>query len=172
MDPATLTSVSSSKRTLLFGSSNHGSCPVSFNQLQLSDSLLQYIQLDNIFTTPNDQESLEAVGFEKCVDYPEIPGHTYFEGYFHSLPQQEAISGQHPRFGIMHSKPRAPPRLSAFCEAVRRKNHVWISALQRRLEEIPSAASRAMTRVVADNRLFAGKRLINLHEQYLQIRYI
>ena len=140
----------------LFGSSNYGSNPICFSQFALSEDLLQYLQQDRLFTAPDDLASFESLGFTKCVDYRGVPGHTYYEGYFHSLPQRDAMPAQHPRLGIMHDKPAAPVRIAAMCEAIRRKNTIWSAQLQRRLEGLHTHAAQALANVIAGNRLFAG----------------
>ncbi|CAM9709053.1 unnamed protein product, partial [Ectocarpus fasciculatus] len=130
--------------------------PISFNQFTLSEEVLDYLQQDSLFGAPDDTASFEALGFSKCVDYPDIPGHKYYEGYFHSLPQRNPVPAQHPRLGIIHDKPAAPLRVAAVCEAIRRKNTKWSEELQRRLEGLHTHASQTLAKVISYNRLFAG----------------
>jgi len=65
---------------------------------------------------------LEKLGFERCIDYPALPGHVYYEGYFHTLSTANPVHSVHPRHGFDFDKRAAPLRLRAFAESFRRKN--------------------------------------------------
>ena len=59
----------------------------------LSDELLEYLREDAVFV-----EELEgAPGFARCVDYPDVPNHVYYEGYFHGLRDPAPFWSVNPR---------------------------------------------------------------------------
>lgn len=89
---------------------------------------------------PGDEQGLRALGFEDCVDHPQLPGHRYMEGYFHSLSTRGAVPSVHPRWGCELQRAAAPAALAAFCEAFRRANALDFAALQRELQASPSAS--------------------------------
>lgn len=64
--------------------------------------------------------------FAKCVDVKEAKDHTYFEGYYHGLPQTEAVRTINPRGGAMMDKPAAPKPVRAFVQAFNRRNEPLI----------------------------------------------
>lgn len=149
----------------LYGSSNYGTNKICFNKFSLSEEILRYLQEEIIFNVPENQSTLESLGFTRCVDYPDVPGHVYYEGYFHSLLDPSPFPSLHPRIGIIHDKPSAPIRVVAFCESVRRKNKAWVNRLRDRLAASPSHATEALVRIIDDNRLFAGD--ILQHQPFL-----
>jgi len=69
---------------------------------------------------------LPTLGFTKCIDYPHLPGHVYYEGYFHALHGEDGgdrhIASMNPRTGCNMQKPAAPRELRAFIEGMRRAN--------------------------------------------------
>ena len=140
---------------IAYGRSNLGINPVSFCQYELEPDVLAYLQSAELFCIPNDPRMLEDAGFESCVDYPNVPKHTYYEGYFHSLPQQSRVPAQHPRMGFIHEKPPAPLRLTSFFEAIRSKNKIWLDMLRQRLESTGSISGKALARVIATGHVFA-----------------
>lgn len=73
------------------------------------------------------EAQLEDIGFERCVDYPSIPDHSYYEGYFHGLKATgAAVGSMNPRWGTLMDKPAAPRRLRAFLAAFREANAGWL----------------------------------------------
>ena len=73
------------------------------------------------------EAQLEGIGFERCVDYPSIPDHIYYEGYFHGLAATgAAVGSMNPRWGTLMDKPAAPRRLRAFLAAFRHANAGWL----------------------------------------------
>ncbi len=100
--------------------------PVAFKASSLSPELLAYLQECSIFTCP--EADLCTSGFESCCDHPRIPGHTYYEGYFHGLHTPTPMTSLNPRFGALFDKPAAPVPLRAFAQALRKCNASWIVA--------------------------------------------
>mmetsp|Transcript_4345 Transcript_4345/g.7653 ORF Transcript_4345/g.7653 Transcript_4345/m.7653 type:complete len:296 (-) Transcript_4345:147-1034(-) len=102
---------------------------------------------------PEDESKLLDLGFEKCIDHPQCPGHHYLEGYFHSYPTDSPSSSLHPRLGSELLRPAAPAPLRAFCEVFRQKNCKAWSALQHDLEK--SFNARALGAVLQRQAIFA-----------------
>lgn len=90
------------------------------HRFELEPELLKYIQGASIFTLP--ETKLEDNGFKAAIDYPTEPNHKYYEGYFHSLPQDEPIHSLNPRYFSSFDKPAAPVELRAFYTAFRKVN--------------------------------------------------
>ena len=84
--------------------------PVAVARHSLSADLLEYLCSSDQFVC--HEEALSKLGFDKCVDYPHVPEHRYWEGYFHGLARTGSIDTIHPRKGHMFSKPAAPLPLS------------------------------------------------------------
>lgn len=101
--------------------------PVAMQRLRVSDELVQYLLLDNMQSCT--ELAMGRRGFDACVDYPDIEGHTYWEGYFHSESQAGSVTSVHPRKGCNFEKPAAPWRLRAFLGAVRAVNSGWLERL-------------------------------------------
>jgi hypothetical protein len=137
-----------------YGKSMIGPVPLHFEQLTMDDDLLSFLQAINLFTA---QESvLESIGYDSCVDYPDVPSHIYYEAYFHTLPVSKIINSLHARKGMDFDKPQAPLEFVAFCEALRRINSSWLELTKKRLSEVPGAASRVILQLLQENRHFAG----------------
>jgi hypothetical protein len=51
---------------------------VGMMRLRVEEALLAYLQQTDIFQ--GEAELLEAVGFARCVDYPNVMQHVYYEG--------------------------------------------------------------------------------------------
>eukprot|EP00939_MAST-03C_sp_MAST-3C-sp1_P004539 g4539.t1 len=107
---------------------------------RLDTSVLRWMIRAPVFEA--SQANIEKnPNFRRCVDYPRIPGHGYFEGYFHSLPTGKAIRSIDPRKGSMVEKSAAPLRLAAFYEGCRRKNrNGLVSALKANLSSLPETS--------------------------------
>jgi hypothetical protein len=45
---------------------------------RMSEELRLYVLADEAFTAP--ESTLESIGFRRCVDYPDLPSHIYYEG--------------------------------------------------------------------------------------------
>lgn len=110
-----------------------GAQPVIMQSMRLSDDLLDYLQHSSVCELA--EEDLTSHGFDRCVDYPMLPDHIYYEGYFHTLAQDGPVSSVHPRQGMQFDKPTADSRLRAFCEAVREVNS---SVLAEAAKAVPS----------------------------------
>ena len=109
---------------------------VGFSRFSLSPPLLAWLQEDGEFVTGTNTDALRLdlqdgpVHLDKCIDYPHLPHHHYFEGYFHTLAHTSAPTlSLHPRQGFAFQKPAAPTRLRSFVAAFRRLNESWIAPL-------------------------------------------
>lgn len=111
--------------------------------LRLDDDLLSYLLDEPMFSC--DAHQLEGHGFSSCCDHPAIPGHSYWEGYFHGQPQGWSVPSLNPRTGESIDKPAAPLRLRAFLAAVRSVNATWCARLAR-ADGIPAAAAELLGR--------------------------
>ena len=114
-------------------------------------------------------ESSAAHGlFTKCIDYPRLPGHIYYEGYFHGMPQGTPMHSFNPRTMVPFDKPAAPPVLRAFLAALRAANPSWAAALERKLRALstvdassskkqpaPNAMANMLANIVARGRMFS-----------------
>lgn len=70
----------------------------------------------------DESELTPERGFHKCVDYPHLPQHRYYEGYFHTLAGTAgSVESMNPRLGVPIDKPAAPVALRALVECVRRE---------------------------------------------------
>jgi len=98
--------------------------PVSVKQLRLEDDLLAYLQAVPTFCF--NESELNSAGFQRCVDHPAVPGHHYYEGYFHGLPKPSPEPSINPRGGFEMLKPAAPLPLRAFIVEFKRLNESWI----------------------------------------------
>ena len=85
---------------------------VAMQTLTLDDDLLRYLRDEPMFSC--DADRLVGHGFSSCCDHPGIPGHNYWEGYFHGQPQGWSMPSLNPRTGENIDKPAAPLRLRAF----------------------------------------------------------
>lgn len=141
---------------------NYGRCfvgkvPVSFSKETMSEEVLQSLLQENFFTSGPEQSSLEEAGYDKCIDYPHILSHIYFEGYRHACSvDRRSIKSIHPRNGRIVQKLAAPLKLHAFCEAFRRKNSAWSSQLIDTLGAIDGGAPAAtLAKILQEGRHFA-----------------
>lgn len=141
----------------MFGYSDFGPNPISFSQYHLPDELLAYIQEEALFKVENDDAHLTAAGFCRSVDYPQVPGHVYYEAYFHGLTQSNPVHTIHPRFASLHDKAQGPIRLVAFVETLRKVNADWAQHLRYQLSQIPGIVSSTLAKVINEQRYFAGK---------------
>jgi hypothetical protein len=83
--------------------------------------------------TSNESE-LVKFGLKKTIDYPKSKDiHTYYEGYFHALPQSSTYYSRNPRHGKNFDKSPAGDFLRAFYEGFRRANNATFETLRRRL---------------------------------------
>eukprot|EP00494_Astrolonche_serrata_P026853 UN27116 len=73
--------------------------------------------------------------FKKKKDKPIVSGHTYYEGYFHCLPEfkNDSILSVDPRTNRLVEKPPAPLELIAFIQAFRNVNKDVIDNLKKKL---------------------------------------
>ena len=79
-----------------------------------------------------DEAGLPAAGFVRCVDFPDIADHIYYEGYFHGLEATAMpVGSMNPRTGLGMAKPAAGPRLRAFLTAFRAVNQTWLAEAAR-----------------------------------------
>jgi hypothetical protein len=62
-----------------------------------------------------------GVKLTRCIDFPDIPGHRYYEGYLHGATTSRPLESLNPRLGFKMTKLPAPVALRALCEAVRRR---------------------------------------------------
>lgn len=100
----------------------------------ISEELREYLLQEEVFCA--SEERLPGLGFQR-VDHAKRPGHTCYEDYFHGLPTHEGLKCMFPRSGSDFSRPAAPLRLRAFCEAARRVNQ---ESLQLLAAEAPSGS--------------------------------
>jgi hypothetical protein len=98
--------------------------PVAMQRMCMSDALLEYLFADEIFAC--DESRLGDCGFVSCCDHPRVPGHKYWEGYFHGRPEHRPFRSINPRKGNTFDKPAAPLRLRAFLAACRSANASWL----------------------------------------------
>lgn len=132
----------------------HAHGPVGLQRLRLSSDLLEFLFED----LAPDVPTLLATGFQSCVDHPQLPGHHYLEGYFHTLPMDLAVPSPNVRSGAADAaKPPAPQRLAAFGEALRRKNRRLLEELA---EQCP--AGSPLRAVLGSDRVF-GDLAVQIH---------
>ena len=105
----------------------------------LSPELLSYLALDTLVLEET------GPGFTRCVDYPDVPGHVYYEEYFHGMRDPSRVWSVNPRTGANFHKPAAGVRLRAFLELVRRKHSAQIEAA---LEGLPVARRNRSAEIV------------------------
>ncbi|CAE7042276.1 DDX47 [Symbiodinium sp. CCMP2456] len=104
--------------------------PVGLQSLQLSQEVLQHLFEDALCgDVSGDVQRMHDLGFAPCVDHPNLPGHHYLEGYFHTLPGAEPFPSVNPRCGRDMLKPAASLRLRAFAEGVRRANSEFLARM-------------------------------------------
>eukprot|EP01117_Protostelium_nocturnum_P015973 TRINITY_DN6237_c0_g1_i1.p1 TRINITY_DN6237_c0_g1~~TRINITY_DN6237_c0_g1_i1.p1 ORF type:complete len:371 (-),score=100.74 TRINITY_DN6237_c0_g1_i1:76-1188(-) len=105
---------------------------VSMDVGKLSTELSHFLLSDKLFHCKTEEEFL-ASGFYKCVDYPDLESHIYYEGYFHSTSSDQSVPSMNPRYGSTFDKPAAPSAIRAFYVAFRSLN---AEALQKISDEI------------------------------------
>ena len=138
-----------------FGENFFGRVPVSFRQTDVPDDVLRYLQTTLLFQASSHDNLDEA--FTKCVDHPDVPGHIYYEGYFHgSWDVNGTFKSINPRLGMEMDKPVAPPELMAFCEAIRRCNIHLTNDIIASLQGNNSCQARMLCSLLQQNRHFAG----------------
>jgi hypothetical protein len=145
---------------LNFGRARCGVCPIVFLQRNISDELLRFLQTAAVFRAEGSE--LVKHGYQREVDYPEVPGHIYYEAYYHSKPTKASIPSINPRYGHMYEKLTAPIQLVAFCESIRRKNIFWRKTVLEELSCLSSPASRIISELIHANMHFAGKVIISI----------
>lgn len=92
---------------------------MGLQNLHLSPDLLDFL-FEGLASSEAD---LHCLGFESCVDHPNLPRHRYLEAYFHTLPSGHGpVIAAHPRSGDSVAKAPAPVRLAAFAEQLRCQN--------------------------------------------------
>jgi hypothetical protein len=99
----------------------------------MEPDLVQEIQKLDIFSCKEDE--LRKRGFFKCIDYPQLEKHIYYEGYFHSCRTDGAVESINPRKGTLMAKPAAPPLLRAMYIAFREKNKEWMRGIAEELRK-------------------------------------
>jgi len=92
---------------------------------QMDSDVVEYVFGDPQFSEVSEDD-LADVGYARCVDHPDIPGHVYYEGYFHGLDTPSPVRSVNPRTKKVMDKPAAPPRLRAFLKAFRALNVDWM----------------------------------------------
>ena len=100
----------------------------------VADDLMDYLAEAPIFSCPED--ALLSLGFLRCIDYPHLPDHIYYEGYFHASASDDPIPSLNPRNGRPFRKPPAPSRLRAFYVAFRAKNAARFLALRDAIRQL------------------------------------
>lgn len=150
--------------------------PVSLRTATLEPALLEYLQREMALCGAT-QDQLPDLGFYAARDYPRLPRHTYFEGYFHATPPNAAAGGPadpqppggpptedpqggpfpfrslNPRYFFEMHKPAAPRALRAFFEAVRRRLTPRLLAALDACADAPLA--KPLRRLVEGGRHFA-----------------
>ena len=119
--------------------------PVAWRAAALGDDLLEYLRAAvPMFAYEAHELTLER-GFNACTDNPDLPGHRYYEGYFHGLAgTARPVRSMNPRDLGHVLKPAAPRALRALVECVRRELAPPLAAaLARALAAWCSAASPA-----------------------------
>lgn len=96
--------------------------PLTLHTLCINAPVAQLLQQQPCFTLSETEMKSEQHGFFHCVDNHELPGHTYFEGYFHARADSEPIESMNPRYGHRMKKPAAPPFVRALLKAFKRKH--------------------------------------------------
>mmetsp|Transcript_12925 Transcript_12925/g.21115 ORF Transcript_12925/g.21115 Transcript_12925/m.21115 type:complete len:380 (+) Transcript_12925:122-1261(+) len=155
MGPKLTKSPSKRNEEQYLGLSRFGALPINFIQHTLDSDLLSFLQSDPFFQTP--EENLTKVGYSQAIDYPDLTGHIYYEGYYHGRATYAPYNSVHPRYGFDFDKPPASLRLTSFIEALRRVNSSWtdemISALKNMSPGNPAA--KGLVTVLEENRHFA-----------------
>ena len=118
---------------LMYGE-NDRACSVLFGNLDAD--LHKYI-VDNTPAFSCPESGMISLGFAKCIDYPFLPQHVYYEGYFHSCKDSEPIESLNPRNGRAFKKPPAPKALRALYVAFREKNKDILQEMMQRILELP-----------------------------------
>eukprot|EP00656_Telonema_subtile_P029924 TRINITY_DN32974_c0_g1_i2.p1 TRINITY_DN32974_c0_g1~~TRINITY_DN32974_c0_g1_i2.p1 ORF type:complete len:121 (+),score=29.49 TRINITY_DN32974_c0_g1_i2:93-455(+) len=107
---------------------------------------------------------LMDVGFDRCVDHPQIPGHVYYEGYKYAGLTTHPLQTTHPRNGGVMTRLAAPTELRSFLEALRRVNDDLFQELRGALlkHEAGGASSQLLAQCIADGRHFSDLSLIHI----------
>ena len=80
--------------------------PVPFSRSSVTPEVLRWLKNCEIFKASEAQLQTEDSGFKRCVDYPQLPGHVYYEGYFHGLHGEDGpVTSMNPRTGESMEKP-------------------------------------------------------------------
>eukprot|EP00928_Gymnodinium_smaydae_P040405 TRINITY_DN27403_c0_g1_i1.p1 TRINITY_DN27403_c0_g1~~TRINITY_DN27403_c0_g1_i1.p1 ORF type:complete len:307 (+),score=22.26 TRINITY_DN27403_c0_g1_i1:113-922(+) len=121
----------------------------------VSGSLSEDVRLFLLSSLPQDEASLKSMGFEMHNDHPSCPGHNYFEGYFHAVPNSDrtTVDSIHPRLGDAMKRQPAPPALFKFCDAFRKANAGLFENLREDLAKHRNSA--CLARVLESGRHFA-----------------
>ncbi|PRP89019.1 hypothetical protein PROFUN_02297 [Planoprotostelium fungivorum] len=117
---------------ILFG--GRGS-PLAMDVTKFSPELQDYLFNQSLFQCKTKEEYISR-GFYSCVDYPELPDHVYYEGYFHSQTTNSAVSSINPRDGSPFQKPAAPSSIRGFCIAFRDKNRGRLETIANAIRDI------------------------------------
>ena len=137
-------STKASSTTSQFPTTPHGSlmygelaraCTVMFGNLD-ADLHKHIVDETPAFTCAEGR--MIDLGFAKCVDYPTLPDHVYYEGYFHSCRVPRPIESLNPRNGRPFNKPPAPKALRALYIAFRDKNKALLSDMAQKILELPT----------------------------------
>ena len=111
-------------------------CTIMFGNL---DANLHKHLLDEIPAFTCAEGKMVELGFAKCIDYPSLPDHVYYEGYFHSCRDSKPIESINPRNGRPFNKPPAPKALRALYIAFRDKNKALLREMAQKILELPRA---------------------------------
>ena len=96
--------------------------PVAYVQEDLGQEVWAWLQAADEFNLAEGELLDAGSGFERCVDYPQLPGHTYYEGYFHASPSSSPSPGLAP--GPSGTSPgRAAEACKAEAEAEKTARH-------------------------------------------------
>jgi len=127
--------------------------PISFHSGAMSPELLKLIQSDALFTAPEDQlEKLGMYWIDINTEYPMLPFHNYYEGYFHAFPNKGKLKALNPRFdyddpGREIFKLPAPLAIRAFINKL-----VELNPIDELVEEMPDTL--LIKKYLADKKYF------------------
>lgn len=120
----------------------------------------------------SSQSELESFLLQKAIDYPKSKDtHTYYEGYFHSMPTSDALVSRNPRSGHEFQKPAAGDFIRGFYHSFRNLNSPFFTDLKEKLlvsanERVPNDPHHDICGLLAkwidEGRLF-GDLSVQLH---------
>ena len=102
----------------------------AFSRARLDDELVAKMAESLMCSEP------EKLGFVKCIDYPQLPDHVYYEGYFHSCPSDGVVPSLNPRSGQTIDKQAAPNIIRAFFIAFKTKNFDALTSMKQEVKKL------------------------------------